>query len=178
MIYILVALESELPGLPDNQNYKLVYTGVGKINAAIAATTCCLEPDCQLIINYGTAGALSNNIINHLVSIGTIYQRDMDARPLSELGYTPFENDDGCIKINDSPYTLSTGDNFVKAIPEILTDAVDMEAYAIAKVCRRFNVPFECYKYMTDLADENAADHWQENVSNGIEKITDLLMRI
>jgi adenosylhomocysteine nucleosidase len=175
MIYILVALEPELPEIPDNQNYKLVYTGVGKINAAIAATVACLQSDCQLIINYGTAGALNKNIINHLVAIGKLYQRDMDARPLVALGYTPFESDDGYIKISDSPYTLSTGDNFVTYMPEIPTDAVDMEAYAIAKVCKKYNMPFECYKYMTDFADENASEHWRENMHKGAEEFIKLL---
>ena len=179
MIYILVALEPEFPILLDSLNYTLLYTGVGKINATIAAMKACNDPRCETVINYGTAGALNKDIIGHLVAIGTVYQRDMDARPLSQLGYTPFEEDSGPIKINDSiffsPYTLSTGDNFVKDMPEIVTDAVDMEAYAIAKVCKLYNKRFECYKYMTDFADESASEHWRENMHKGAEKFLEIL---
>ena len=175
MIYILVALKPEFPILLDSLGYTLLYTGVGKINATIAAMKACSDPQCEVVINYGTAGALNKDIINHLVNIGTVYQRDMDARPLTHLGYTPFEEDGGPIKISDSPYTLSTGDNFVKGIPEIVTDSVDMEAYAIAKVCKIYGKKFECYKYMTGFADENASEHWQENMHKGAEKFLEIL---
>lgn len=179
MIYILVALEQELSTNPNPSKYRISYTGVGKINAAIAAVEACLQPDCEAVINYGTAGALNKDIIGQLISIGTVYQRDMDARPLVELGYTPYEENSGPIKISDSifysPYTLSTGDNFVKDIPDLVTDAVDMEAYAIAKVCKIMGKPFECYKYLSDFADENAVEHWNENVASGAEKFVKVL---
>ena len=42
-----------------------------------------------------------------------------------------------------------------------------MEGYAIAKVAGMFNKPCMILKYATDLADENAADHWKENQANG-----------
>jgi len=177
MIYILVALEPEFPIKFDALGISIVYTGVGKINATIAATKiCALDPNCSKIINYGTAGALNKDIIGQLINIGTVYQRDMDARPLTHLGYTPFEEDSGPIKISDSFYTLSSGDNFVKSTPELITDAVDMEAYAIAKVCKKFNKHFECYKYMTDFADENASEHWQENMHKGAEKFLEFIL--
>ena len=175
MIYILVALEQELNAMLDPTKYRISYTGVGKINAAIAAVEACLQPDCERVINYGTAGALNPTIIGQLIQVGRVYQRDMDARPLVELGYTPFERDSGPIDIMNLPYTLSTGDNFVKSIPDLISDAVDMEAYAIAKVCKMFGKPFQCYKYLSDFADENAAEHWNENVANGAEKFLEIL---
>jgi adenosylhomocysteine nucleosidase len=175
VIYILVALQKELPTKLDHAKYRISYTGVGKINATIAAMEACLQPDCERVINYGTAGALNPLIIGDLIQVGRVYQRDMDARPMVELGYTPFERDSGPIDIMDSPYTLSTGDNFVKSIPDMVTDAVDMEAYAIAKVCKVFGKPFQCYKYLSDFADENAAEHWNENVHKGMEKFTAIL---
>lgn len=168
VIYILVALEQELPF--NSTDLYIKYTGVGKINATIAAVEACIDPKCTRIINYGTAGALNKDLIGQLIEIGTLYQRDMDARPLAELGYTPFDNISGPIIISNSDYTLSTGDNFVTSTPELKTDAVDMEAYAIAKVCNLMNKPFSCYKYLTDYADENSANHWQENINKGIEK--------
>ena len=69
--------------------------------------------------------------------------------------------------LGGSGVTLSTGDNFVTAPPALDSDIVDMEAYAIAKACRRAGVPFSCYKYVTDLADENATANWRDNVARG-----------
>lgn len=170
MIYVLVALKSELPDeLPSG--YQLVYTGIGKINATYAALKTALLDDCEAIINYGTAGAFKSDHVAELLEIGTLYQRDMDARPLAALGETPLETRLPSSEINlpQGKYSLGTGDSFVTAPPEQSSDAVDMEAYAIAKVCIIEGVPFSCFKFITDLADENAAEHWQENVSLGAQ---------
>jgi len=170
MIYVLVALESELPDeLPPG--YTLVYTGIGKINAGYTALKCALMADCEAIINYGTAGAFSTEHVGELLEIGTLYQRDMDPRPLAALGETPLETRMSAseIRLPSGNYSLGTGDSFVMSPPETVSDAVDMEAYAIAKICALENRPFSCFKFITDLADENAAEHWQANVSRGAQ---------
>jgi adenosylhomocysteine nucleosidase len=41
---------------------------------------------------------------------------------------------------------------------------IDMEAYALAKVCWHENARFACVKYITDGADTFAAHEWQRNV--------------
>ena len=51
--------------------------------------------------------------------------------------------------------------------PEIDVDLVDMEAYALAKVCKLENVKFRCFKYVSDRADENAPNDWTENCKKG-----------
>ncbi|MGB0299499.1 MAG: hypothetical protein ACPGC3_08575, partial [Paracoccaceae bacterium] len=83
------------------------------------------------------------------------------------LGTTPFDKVADISVDKFSTWTLSTGDNFITSPPELDSDLVDMEAYAIAKVCKKLMMPFKCYKYVTDLADENAANDWQSNVSKG-----------
>lgn len=176
MIYVLVALESELPSaLP--AGYQVVYTGIGKINATYAALKTAQRADCEAIVNYGTAGTLAAAHAGELLQIGVLHQRDMDARPLAALGETPLESRVAAaeIRLAQGEHSLSTGDNFVTAPPEIATDAVDMEAYAIAKVCALEGVPFSCFKFITDLADENAAEHWQANVSLGAQAFLALL---
>jgi len=172
MKYILVALKDELPDHDlDSTEYQVWYTGVGKINAAMWATMACIQHDCETVINYGTAGSLNNELVDKLVQVGQVKQRDMDARPVSDLGITPFEElgTPGTIVIGTSPHTLSTGDNFVKEKPELESDIVDMEAYAIAKVCKHFAKNFLCYKYVTDSADKDAAEHWKENCGKGAD---------
>lgn len=168
MIYLLIALEIELPdrdALPEG--IRVCFTGVGKVNAAIAAAKICARDDCERVINYGTAGTLHPHMAGQFVRVAKLVQRDMDARPLVDLGITPFEDDTGAIDLGGEGVTLSTGDNFVTAPPAIQSDIVDMEAYAIAKACRDAGKPFSCYKFITDLADADATENWRDNVANG-----------
>ena len=169
MIDLLVALEAELDGQPLPDHLRVTFTGVGKINAALATAAVLARADCRQIMNFGTAGTLKPDLAGHLLQVDSIVQRDMAARPLAPLGTTPFEpvEDAGMLVLGGSGVTLSTGDNFVTAPPALDSDIVDMEAYAIAKACRRAGVPFSCYKYVTDLADENATANWRDNVARG-----------
>jgi len=43
-----------------------------------------------------------------------------------------------------------------------------MESYALAKVCKLYDVPFISFKYITDTADSDASNDWEENVGKGI----------
>jgi len=162
---LVVALEDELPSA-QVAGWNVLYTGVGKVNAAIAATEAVLATRPTHLINYGTAGAL-NPKISGLVRVNHLVQRDMDVRPLGfDLGHTPFDTT-GHIDLGGQGVSCGTGDHFVTTPPELLTDIVDMEAYALAKVARMFGVSFHCHKYISDNANEEAADHWAENVARG-----------
>jgi adenosylhomocysteine nucleosidase len=178
MKIVVIALEAELPQeLPDGY-YKIV-TGVGKLNAAIELCTriAVMPNSITEVINYGTAGIVSKKpLIGQLVQPDVIIQRDMLAEPQAPRGVVPFEQGDtaGPILLNtDTNITLGTGDSFVMDTDPWFDyasiDLVDMEAYALAKVARRYNIPFKCYKYVSDFADENAADTWQENVDKGAD---------
>ena len=35
-------------------------------------------------------------------------------------------------------------------------DCVDMEGYALAYVAQQYHIPFRAWKYISDMADENA----------------------
>jgi adenosylhomocysteine nucleosidase len=173
MIYILVALKGELPEHNlDPETYKVWYTGVGKVNATMFASLAAIQSDCESIINYGTAGVLNAEYAGKMNIVGTIMQRDMDARPQAELGVTPFEKTgmESEIVINNSSITLSTGDNFVTSTPELASDLVDMEGYAIAKVAKHFGKPCLMLKYGSDMADADAPKTWEENQANGAQE--------
>ena len=51
-------------------------------------------------------------------------------------------------------------------------DIVDMEAHGIAKICAKEQIDFECYKFITDFADEDAMKDWELNQANGAEAST------
>jgi len=65
--------------------------------------------------------------------------------------------------------TCGSGDSFVEDRSQYYGEVVDMEAYALAKVCRHYGVPFISFKYITDGADEQAHEDWEANLADGIE---------
>ena len=94
-ILIVCALEVETQGQLDD--YDVLYTGVGKVNATYALTTHFGKYGSyipyDLVINYGTAG--SRKIKKKtLVDCTKFVQRDMDVTGLGFMrGETPFEDD-------------------------------------------------------------------------------------
>lgn len=179
MIAILVALANEVPSLKlDPQRFQLIFTGVGKINASLACAKIASDPAYREIINYGTAGVLRPDLAGRLHQISVVRQRDMDGRPMAPLGTTPFEKTDlaGDIQLpGGEGVTLSTGDQFVSTPPELQSDMVDMEGYAIAKIARSYDKPVRLLKFGSDFADENATQNWRENVEKGAVLFADWL---
>ena len=159
--------------------FNILYTGVGKVNAAISLTDYILNINKPtFIINYGTAGSQKENV-GSLIDCTKFIQRDMDASGLGfEIYETPLEPlipkiiDFSYFKENPlKTYSMcATGDNFLENKEGThVGDVVDMEAYALAKVCCKFKIPFISYKYISDGADENAAENWTNNVKKGNE---------
>ena len=142
------------------------HVGVGKINATYNTLRLINIYKPKIIINYGTAGAI-NNKLQGIVECTKFFQRDMDVRSLDfKLGETPFDTMKEIIT-SEKGYSCGTGDSFVNKKIEIKTDVVDMEAYAIAKVCKLQNINFKCFKYISDNADENSTKDWNQNLKMG-----------
>ena len=91
----------------------------------------------------------------------------MDARALGFLlGQTPFE-DEVIIDFDGDGLSCGTGDNFASAPPEMNSDLVDMEAYALAKICQQKSVEFHCFKFISDNANGEAAEDWIQKLALG-----------
>ena len=165
----LAAIKEETVGL---DYFK--HIGVGKINATYNTLKLIQIHKPKIIVNYGTAGAI-NTKLKGIVECTKFYQRDMDVRGLDfKLGETPFDKVKEII-ISDSGYSCGTGDSFVNQKIEMEVDVVDMEAYAIAKVCMLENIEFKCFKYISDNADENANNDWNTNLALGAEAFTKMI---
>ena len=177
-IGLISALRDETQGLFDDI-LPVVYSGVGKVNAALTAAKVIEQYNPKLIINFGTAG--SHAVEPHtLVDCNKFIQRDMHVKELGfDFAVTPFEEDVPTV-LEFSSYgsmnmTCGTGDNFVASSDELGCDVVDMEAYAIAKACHLAGVDFMSYKYITDGAGEDAAAQWTENCKKGAAKFLEVL---
>ena len=160
----VAALKEETPGL----DY-FHYIGVGKINATYNLLKLINKFKPNQVINFGSAGAIKQGM-SGIVECTKFYQRDMDVRSLLDLklGETPFDNINEIINSDDG-YLCGSGDSFVNKEIEMKVDLVDMEAYALAKVCKLEGIKFRCFKYISDNADSDASSDWIENCKKGAE---------
>ena len=158
----VAALKEETIGL--NNFYHI---GVGKINATYNLIKLIHKYKPSEVINYGTAGSIKKGL-SGIVEVTKFYQRDMDVRGLLDLklGETPFDDINEIINLNEG-YSCGSGDNFVNKQIEMEIDLVDMEAYALAKVCKLESIKFRCFKYISDNADDSASVDWLENCKKG-----------
>lgn len=173
-VWVIMALASEAPSLA--QHPRVAVSGLGKINAAMTAARVILEHAPDVVINIGTAGGIT--VQSGLHQPKKFVQRDMKCEALGhDRGVTPFEPDSGIIQFGQG-LVCSTGDDFVTDGSNLTPacDLVDMEAYAIAKVCQRMNTDFLCWKWVSDQADQNSAHEWQQQVKSGEQAFLDCLM--
>ena len=89
-------------------------------------------------------------------------------------GVTPFDETPPIIEFPSVfpqlPQVLcSTADSFATHRHEIAGDVVDMEAFALARVCLAENAKFACVKYITDGADSDSATHWEAALDNAAQ---------
>ena len=187
-ILIVSALEQETQGQLEDWN--VLYTGVGKVNATLKLTQRLhsshlhyLPPMPKLVINYGTAGSRKIKK-KQLVDCTKFIQRDMDVTGLGFMkGETPFESDPPLIIESTSEFnpigrkaSCGSGDSFVEDRTNYYGEVVDMEAYALAKVCYHYDIPFISFKYITDGADEQSHEDWEKNLANGIVEFKERIL--
>jgi len=171
-----MALPQESRGLLERAGAQVLYTGVGKVNAALTLARKLAEIRCSgaplpLVVNMGTAG--SRSIRAHsLVAATHFTQRDMDVSGLGFApGVTPFDATPAVIEfppvlLHLPQVACSTADSFATHLHEVGGDVVDMEAFALARVCLAENARFGCMKYVTDGADSDSATHWEAALDN------------
>ncbi|MCC7463965.1 MAG: 5'-nucleosidase [Gammaproteobacteria bacterium] len=172
-----MALALEGQGAFERDGVAVLYTGLGKINAALTLGARLAEyrvagQPPPLVLNFGSAGS-RRFATGSLVACERFVQRDMDVSGLGyPLGVTPFEEDGAeivCAPVFPAPLpraVCGSGDSFETGAPRLACDIVDMEAYALAKACRRAGAAFGCAKYVTDGADHAAASDWQANLGH------------
>lgn len=143
-------------------------TGVGKVNAAIAVQQAIYlhQPSC--VLNVGTCGSLQHEIgsihtCNHFV--------DRDMEKLVEFGLNCRHNFSEEVKVC-APFhhwqfhsICNTGDAFLTT-SDGTGDIFDMEAFAIAQVCKTLQIPFVSIKYVTDIIGQNSVKQWEDKLND------------
>ncbi|CAM2153814.1 adenosylhomocysteine nucleosidase [Pararobbsia alpina] len=163
-----------------------VLAGVGKVAAAITATTMIRTFDISALVFVGVAGGLAHGIsVGDIVVAETLLQHDLDASPLFPryevplLGVSRFPAHadlSNALALAAEQYLgfvgvgrvhrglIVSGDQFVndaddvRALRDALPDAlaVEMEGASIAQACDAFNVPFAVVRTISDSADGEA----------------------
>ncbi|QWE17662.1 5'-methylthioadenosine nucleosidase [Polynucleobacter sp. AP-Nino-20-G2] len=180
-LLIITALESELDKSALPAGVDIVYSGVGKINAAVASIRAIHELQPKKIINFGTVGKI-NPDLHGLLEIGKVIQRDMMTAPLAPRGQTPFCPKPSQYLSMGGEHICGTGDSFVmESDPWLIAegvDVVDMELFAIANVAHQSNIPWRSFKYITDDANANSGTEWAHRVNHGQELYLEKLKEI
>jgi adenosylhomocysteine nucleosidase len=161
---VFIALKAEAPLLAELP--WVFQTGVGKVNAALVAARIVERYRPMRVWNFGTAGGV--RVSAGLHRCVRFVQRDMRVMALGFApGQTPYEQG-VVLDLGGEGLTCSTGDSFVtEGSLDIEADVVDMEAYAVAKVCREAGVEFRCYKFISDRADGASEGDWRTNIRKG-----------
>ncbi len=188
-ILLVMALEEESLGRVEQAGFDVIYTKIGKVNAAYKLTQAIFDrkhkgKETKLVINLGTAGS-------HLFNRGTLVachqfvQRDMDGTKLGfDYGKTPYDDTPLVIEHQKLSTDIQqagicgSGDSFESGKPKITCDVLDMEAYALAKVCKEEAINFGAIKYITDGADNNAASDWQSALNDASYALSEVAKNI
>lgn len=179
---IVMALEDEGQGLLESLGFEVLYCGIGKVNATyhLMRRLADNSKPVERVLNLGSAGSHKFST-GALVAADKFVQRDMDLTGLGfDLGHTPYEGDPMMIVIpkyfEHLPHGIcGSGDSFLQVACPINSEIIDMEAYALAKVCLRESVPFACAKYITDGADKSSSQDWRVNLANAAKSFVELL---
>jgi adenosylhomocysteine nucleosidase len=154
----------------------LCLSGIGKVNAAIAASIMAIKYSPSLIINTGLAGGICALSALDIVVADKVCQYDMDTSPLGDpVGYISgtdkiyFDTDPEARKLflslipGSVSGTIASGDKFVadsELAGQISRDfgalSCDMESGAIGHTAYSFNIPFIIVRCISDVANENA----------------------
>src|SRR5690242_8871986 len=119
-LLIVMALPQESRGLLEAAGAHLLYTGVGKVNAAASLARRLAELRCPgaspaRVVNMGTAG--SRRVASHtLVACNRFRQRDMD---VSGMGIPP-----GVTPFDDAPAELEFPPVFTQ-LPQLVCSTAD-----------------------------------------------------
>jgi adenosylhomocysteine nucleosidase len=185
---VVMALPLEAQGVFEQAGIAVLYTGIGKVNAAMTLTRALARyrQDARglpRVVNFGSAGS-SRIAAGAVVACGAFHQRDMDVSGLGFApGTTPYEQIPPVIEF-PTPFgtlplaTCGTGDSFVTATQPGNCDVVDMEAYALAKVCLVEGTVFACAKFVSDGADHVAASDWQANLHRAADRFLALYRQL
>ncbi|MEA5010574.1 MAG: 5'-methylthioadenosine/adenosylhomocysteine nucleosidase [Angelakisella sp.] len=170
-----------------------VMGGVGKVNAAITAQDLITRFGVEKIFFTGVAGGLSDEIKIGDVVIGTqLVNHDIPYDLINNVGQfgdmpREFFSDPDLVELcrglspNIHFGRILTGDAFITGaqrddlINRFDPLCVDMESAAVAQVCWFFQTPLLIIRSLSDNADDDAGDVYEQNIANSCKTAAGVL---
>lgn len=186
-ILFVSATAEEAAHLPADA--QVLVTGVGTMNTAVALATHLADRAEQgaerpeRIVNVGTAGALHDGL-SGVYEIHEVRQHDFSDELISEMTGHPVPNMRQLLPVTTLPAArLATGDAFVHDFATRqrlaqMSDLVDMEGYAVARIGAAFDIPVTLLKQVSDHADEQANRMWFDALDRGARELAEELTRL
>ena len=179
-----------------NNDVICINCGIGKVNAATAATHLA-DIGCTYILNYGLSGGISRVHRGEIVLPDKFLEHDFD---LTGIGYKPCEKPSqkyiydadekllakAKIAIGECQSgTAVCGDRFIcnAADRDFLRDtfmatSCDMETAAIASVCDMANIPYLSLRRVSDDAGEDAYSNYSEMNTGEGKTLSEVFIKI
>lgn len=188
-------------GQIDGTEVVALFSGVCKVNAAIASQILIDIFDVNAIINSGTAGGMDPRlkIFDTVISTEVCYH-DVAQDILTEfhpwMKSVFFEADQKLIELSKAAVEktkfpgkvfwgrMVTGESFIteegrqKINDEFAPLTVDMETASIAHVCYVNHIPFISVRCVTDTAEESGVSNFEENCAKASAIAKDTVVAI
>lgn len=188
-------------GRISNVDVVVLFSGVCKVNAAIATQILIDTYQANIIINAGTAGGmnLELEIFDTVISTEVAYH-DVAPNILTEfhpwLESVFFKADQGLLSLTKKAVDkleqnykvvwgrMVTGEAFIadeerQRINEQFEPlTVDMETASIAHACYVNNIPFVSIRCITDTAAHSGTDHFEENCEKAASIAKDITVSL
>ncbi len=186
----------------DELELYIVQSKIGKVAAAMTATILISKFNCDKILFSGVAGGLSQELeIGDLVIANDLCHHDVDitafghpkghipevgifletSKELRDLAQNVAKN----LNLKIHYGTIATGDQFVSSdlikneiIKNFDAIALEMEGVAVAQVCRELKVDCLILRSISDKANGDAPENFDEFVKVAAKKSSDYLIKI
>ncbi len=175
-VLLVTALHTEQIRLPKHFfRASTLVVGVGKVPTTYNLTRVLQAMRPQLVLNVGSGGTVRFKPGDVLVCRDFVDRNllGLDIEGVSahiestvdDMFALPPNIISGEINTELCPI-CATGDSFVTTEAEACGDVVDMEAFAMAYVCRQAGVDFLSVKCVTDVVGQNSVGLWEERIAD------------
>lgn len=171
-------------GSVGNNNFVLIISGIGKVNAAFSTQYLIDNYPVDRIVNFGSVGAVRDKAETlKYYAVNKCCQYDFD---LSALDNVPVGFIQDYDRVYFTPETdrlsflptaaLASSDRFtvketdVKTVSDLNCSLVDMEGGAIAQVCTANDIPYYIFKGITDVVGNGTE---QNTFYDNLQKVCD-----
>ena len=178
-----------------------VFSGVCKVNAAIAAQLLIERFGAELVLNAGTAGGMapSLELLDTVISTEVVYH---DVSPFILTQFHPwmetefFRADEKLLAASHRAAEtlkparrvvwgrMATGEAFIDSEGRADVNrrysplCVDMESAGVAHVCYAFDVPFLSIRSLSDTADHRGVENFEANSRAASEASRDVTLAL